>query len=219
MGERGARSGALSAKEKDKALEAPAALQREGIVVTPPQHGATDPGYHMLSYHLLNYCTACKTCNSGLKREEFPIEGPRDCAGCDPHLMAEEKPLLLYTIGDIDDDPETLIDFYGLSPRAIQSSGIGRRRALVNIEFFQLNNPKRKELFRERAAGIVAVYSFLQNRASAGDTWDRLVQAYMNPRSPHTSCIRSFVRLYRSNRQKAGELFEMIEAYYESISK
>jgi hypothetical protein len=59
---------------------------------------------------------ACKTCNSTLKKNHFPIEGTRDSASTDPAQMSDEKALLIYPIGATDDDPEQLIEFEGLSP-------------------------------------------------------------------------------------------------------
>ena len=53
-------------------------------LTTPPAAGT---GYYLLSYHLLNYAVACKACNSGLKKDYFPVAGPYDPAGDDPHTF------------------------------------------------------------------------------------------------------------------------------------
>ena len=36
-----------------------------------------DRGYYWLAYEPLNYCTACKACNSNRKRDYFPVAGSR----------------------------------------------------------------------------------------------------------------------------------------------
>ena len=44
-------------------------------------------GYYLLAYHLLIYAVACKPCNSGLKKDYFPIAGDYDLTGEDPAEM------------------------------------------------------------------------------------------------------------------------------------
>lgn len=205
-------------KSKARPWKASTALQREGVVITPPSAGKHDPGYHLLSHHPLNYCAACKTCNSGLKSDYFPIAGVRNPIGDSPQKFEDEKALLIYPMGKLDTDPETLIDFHGLSPRAIPASGFKRQRALVNIAFFQLNNQKRKELYRERARQIVSVYAFLTKRVAKGDVWDELIEVFQASSEPHTSCTRSFVRLFETNPAEADEIFNLAKSYLKSIS-
>ena len=77
--------------------------------------GKSERGYYLLSYHLLNYCTACKSCNTPLKSNHFPVSrkrGPMDADA--PEQLSGEGPLLIYPIGDIDSDPEDLITFQGV---------------------------------------------------------------------------------------------------------
>ncbi len=205
-------------KSKARPWKASASLLREGVALTPALDGKYDAGYHLFSYHPLNYCASCKTCNSGLKSDIFPIAGVRDSMGSNPRKMGDEKALLIYPLGSIDTDPETLIDFHGLSPRAIPTGSFGRHRALSSISFFQLKNPKRKELYRERARQIVAVHSFLLNRATAGDVWDGLIAIYQDSSAPHSSCTRSFVRLFESDRTEADEIFRLAADYLKSVS-
>ena len=57
-------------------------------------------------------------------------------------MRAAEGAFLLYPIGSLDDDPETIIEFYGLSPRPVAATGLKRQRALVTIEFFRLDDPE-----------------------------------------------------------------------------
>jgi len=206
-------------KSKARAWVLSAALRREGVTLTPVLQGRQDPGYHLLAYHPLNYCASCKTCNSGLKSDIFPIAGVRTPSGDNPRRLGDEQALLIYPMGSIDADPETLIDFEGVSPRAVPTQGFARSRALATISFFQLKNPARKELYRERARQIVAVYGFLLHRTTAGDVWDQLIEQYRAPHAPHTSCTRSFIRLFETNRQEADEFFQLARGYLNSVSQ
>jgi hypothetical protein len=72
----------------------------------------------------------------------------------------------------------------------------------VTIEFFGLDDPRRKNLFRERAALVVALFAMLE------DGNKKLIKGFQSPQSSHTSCARSFVRLYRQDRKLAAQLAE-----------
>ena len=110
-------------KKKVARWPVPASLARQGVVVQQPARGH-EPGYTFLAYHPLNYAAACKTCNSILKKNYFPIAGTRDTSNSrEPAAIAGERPYLLYPIGNLDADPEDLIEFAGLSAQA-KASGI-----------------------------------------------------------------------------------------------
>lgn len=76
-----------------------------------------DAGYYWLAFHLLNYCTSCKKCNTGFKSNYFPVAGTRLSPLEEPSIRAMrlEKPFLVYPLGTIDDDPEDVIRFRGLA--------------------------------------------------------------------------------------------------------
>ena len=206
-------------KKKAKPWNVPASLAQEGISLTSPAAGSHDPGYHLLSYHIFNYCISCKPCNSTLKKDLFPIEGPRDSLGDNPNQMDAENQLLLYPIGNIDSKPESLVDFHGVVPRPKPGvGGFKRRRALVTIVFFQLSNPKRKNLFRERATTIVSLHAFLQNRQQAGDVWDQLISTFTASSSPHANCARSFEKLFQDDQPEADNIFQLAVDFLNSIS-
>ena len=59
---------------------------------------------------------ACKTCNSRLKANFFPVAGRHSFTGTNPiQLNRRERPYLIYPLGDVDDDnAEDLIAFEGL---------------------------------------------------------------------------------------------------------
>ena len=211
-------------KKKAKPWRLTKSLKEEGVTVTPPLEGAADPGYHLLAYNPLNYCTSCKTCNSRLKRDYFPIEGDRSSQGSDPAEMASELPLLINPVGQFDHDPADLIRFHGLSPVACGDTPYKYRRSLVSIAFFHLDDRKRKYLFRERAENITQLYSFLKN-AERADTdeeksiWENLIKLKTSPAAPHTNCAESFCALYKTDKAEAKEIFLLASEYIKSISQ
>ncbi|HEU4453042.1 MAG TPA: hypothetical protein VFR81_08275 [Longimicrobium sp.] len=198
-------------KRSVKRWRAPRALSRAGIVfaAVPPGGG----GYHLLAYHPFNYAAACIPCNRALKRDYFPVAAAYDLANEDPVVLAAERPFLIYPIGDFDARPEDLIEFHGLSPRPSMAAGHDRERALVTIEFFKLDDLKRKNLFRERAVIIVALYPQLEKLSGPASAAEKnkaedVVRGFTSPKAPHTNCAASFVRLFLSDPAEAREFFE-----------
>ncbi len=128
--------------------------------------------------------------------------------------MMAERPFLPYPIGGFDEDPESLIEFRGLTPRP-KADGFGRQRALVAIAIFQLNNSRRRgELFEDRARQIVTLYLALQGREQGSSARmvrqsEKLVRYYTSDRAPHANCLRSFHRLYQSDRPAAENIFRL----------
>ena len=210
-------------KKKAKPWKITSELAQAGVALTPPTTGSADKGYHLLAYHPQNYCTSCKPCNSALKSDNFPIEGPRTPGGEEPTALNSEQPYLVNPVGDFDDAPQDLIAFHGLSPMAKASSGFKRRRGLVSIKFFRLDDRRRKYLFRERADRIVSLFAFLQlvdlNAGTAlADTWQGLVDIFTAADAPHCNCARSFHKLYNSDKPEAQEIFNLSNEYLQSIS-
>lgn len=201
----------------------PKELQELGIIVTAvPDEKA---GYFLLPYHPLNYAAACKPCNTLLKKNYFPIAGEYDLRGDDPvQLLVKEKPLLLCPVGDFDDAPEDLIRFHGVSPQAVAPKGYNRDRALVTIEFFKLDDEaKRKNLLRERAFIIIALYPQLQKLAdgttdSEKEEVQQLVDGFTSSKLPHTNCARSFRDLFEKNREEAKAVFNGASKLITSMS-
>ncbi|PQO28929.1 hypothetical protein [Blastopirellula marina] len=174
----------------------------EGVVISQPNSGS-EPGYRLLAYNYLNYAAACKTCNSTRKRDHFPIAAsPRKSGSKNPATMKSEKAFLIYPISDLDDDPEDLIEFHGLSPQAKKKSGFGRQRALVTIEFFQLDD-ERTFLYSRRAQLIYFLFNALQmadnGNAQQQADGQKMVDHFTSAESEHTNCLRSFARLYSSD--------------------
>ncbi len=182
-------------------------------------------GYHLLAYHLWNYSASCIPCNSGLKGNYFPVAGTLNLEGDDPVTLSGEKAYLIYPIGDIDDDPEELIGFNGVSPFAKEPGGFARDRALVTINFFRLNDAiGRKNLIRERAAIIITLHPQLEALEDAGATPGRkvvakaIIDGFTKPISSHTNCARNYVSLFIANRSAADEFFSNSVDLMNSIS-
>jgi hypothetical protein len=197
------------------------ALAQQGISISAPPKKRG--GYYLLAYDLYNYAASCHPCNSGLKKDHFPTEATPELGGERPESLAVEQPLLVYPIGDFDDPPENLIHFYGVSPQATADSGYPRRRALVTIEFFQLDSPSRKNLILERARIILALFPALKELSGHGSDERKalarkIVRGLASPRSPHTNCALSFKRLFEQDESQARDLFERAATLVESAS-
>jgi hypothetical protein len=209
-------------KSKVSRWPVPGALRDEGVTVRQPRSGS-EPGYRLLAYEPLNYATACKYCNTILKSDRFPIRGARRTSERDPARLRDEGAYLIYPIGEMDDDPEDLIEFAGVIPRP-RASGAGRLRALVTIAFFQLDDwRKRKSLLLDRAEWIEKLYWALEQGEPGGPPGDvatahRAVERLTSPRFRHANCLRSFRRLYESDRPAAAALYETIRELLESYS-
>ncbi len=172
---------------------------------------AAPGGYYWLAYDLENYATACKSCNSALKSNFFPIAGPRGAATASvSELHASEEPFLIYPLGELDDDPEELISFVGIVAVPRSDDDNKRRRARVTIDFFELNN--RDELWDERFAVIRSLWQALRNRENALDPAERddarvTIKELVDNRSPHASCARNFLALYEDDPREAWRIY------------
>jgi len=207
-------------KASVRSWKVPKAVSGAGVAVTKPKKGTK--GYYLLPYDLFNYAASCKPCNSALKSNYFPIAGAYRTTGARPESLLIEKPLLIYPIGDFDDPPEKLIRFHGVSPQPVAATGYLRDRALVTIEFFKLDDALgRKNLVRERAAVIIALFPQLQAQTSArqlGTAARRIIESYTADSAPHANCARSFVALHGAAPQEAVAIYGSAVAFIESIS-
>ena len=200
----------------------PKRLEDQGINATGVPN--EDRGYYLLPYHPFNYAAACKPCNSALKKDYFPIAGDYDLEGEDPSDLLREKPYLIYPIGDFDRAPEQLIHFHGVSPQAVTGSGHERARALVTIEVFKLDDEtKRKNLIRERAVIIVALYPQLEKLANGATgavraEAQKIVGGFTAPNSAHTNCARSFRQLFERDPTEAKAIFDRAWGLITSLS-
>jgi hypothetical protein len=183
--------------------------------------GATwSGGYYLLAFHPGNYVTACKSCNSTLKANYFPIAGKRGPQVDDPMRLLVEEPFLIYPLGDFDDDPENVITFEGLVPKPRARSGRRHERAQVIIDFFELDT--REELLRGRAEQIRTMMLALivaekPPAPEAKSLADHTIARLQDLDSPHCNCVRSFRRLYQQDRARAQSLFHEVLDYLNSL--
>jgi hypothetical protein len=167
-------------------------------------------GYYWLAYTLGNYAVACKSCNSGLKLDRFPIAGVRGKTVTDIAALNEaEKPFLLFPIGGTDDNPRDLIGFLGAVPFTKAKMGRKQRRAQVTIDFFRLGDPKREELFRDRFELIRSVWGQIKIANDPNGTPEEredakaTLEVLRSSRSAHSSCANAFVQLFEQDPRKA----------------
>jgi hypothetical protein len=186
-----------------------------------PLGDALPEGYYALAYQFGNYLLSCKPCNSTLKHSFFPIAGHRGPITGKPleqvASYAEEKPYLVYPIGESDTDPEELITFTGVIPRIVDGDPDSHayKRAEVAIALFQL--AKREELLQERAAKIVRLYQALIHNTEKDA--QKIINNEQKVGSDHTNCGRAFVRLYQANPELAGEIYQYAWEYYDGYCK
>ncbi len=167
-----------------------------------------DPGYFLLAHHHENYLISCKTCNTALKRNGFPVEGTtRNTEMVSPRHPGERH-FLVYPVGMFDEDPQKLIRFEGIVPVPAARSGHRRRRGQVIINFFQL--AERDGLLEERSMTVLGLHLALisvdhpdqLSRQLAEITIERMT----GNAAVHANCARSFRALWAQSRADA-EIF------------
>ncbi len=178
---------------------------------------ATGNGYYLLPYHPLNYPASCKVCNSPLKSDYFPIAASRRrLAASDPREIFSEKPFLVYPLGDYDADPESILTFQGFICVPVAASGHRRHRALVTIAFFGLND--RDTLLKQRAELLIGTWVMLErlendpNDQIGGEFIDNIEKPWFK----HANCARSFIRVYRQERNLAKTFVQNARDYCRS---
>jgi hypothetical protein len=170
--------------------------------------GQAASGYYWLAYEPSNYAASCKNCNTPLKSNYFPIAAKRAKRLSSWGTLRAEKAFLCYPLGDLDDDPEDLVTFIATTAIPASSDSDKKRRALVIIDFFELN--KRQYLHHQRARQIVLLGNSLaeiqRGTATAGD--HNVVAKCTDGSMPHAACARAFRRLWDSDNGLAREILE-----------
>lgn len=186
----------------------------------PPGHGLST-GYYWLAYNIENYCVACKTCNSNLKADHFPISGRAGNIHDDiSTLHVVEQPLLLFPFGNRDVDPETLIGWNGTTPIPLAQSGTPEhRRAQTTIAFFKLD--QRPLIDRERAMLLGLLWRYLdietdpQKPQAERDKAKKTANNFLkNPKIQMRACLRAFASMARKNRAGVLPLVAALELLY-----
>lgn len=201
----------------------PSSLAAEGTIRYRFNLGsAWAEGYYLLAYHILNYAVACKVCNSVLKSNFFPIYGPRGPQSDDILNLSTERPLLIYPIGDVDTDPESLLTFNGIIPIPCGRQGYASYRARVTIDFFVLE--KREILREERATQIKLLHDVLVEREQAQSQLDlddaqSFIDFLTSPSNRHTNCARAYHRLFQNSRAEANDIYQEVRRYLLAINR
>jgi hypothetical protein len=179
------------------------AITELGLSADFPRSPGSGKGYRHLAYHPLNYASSCKTCNSRLKANYFPIAGKHDFNGIDPvTLFRKEKPYLVYPLGDFDDDPESIVGFEGFVavPAARKSNRHAHNRGRVVIAFFRLNDV-REDLLLLRAKQLDSLLTKIEllekerKRAQRTVIWSD-IELLKSEKNDHAGCIRHLLRRY-----------------------
>jgi 5-methylcytosine-specific restriction endonuclease McrA len=212
-------------KARVASWKVPKWLANEGVTTTRYSRPNGDPGYRNLAYCPWNYAASCKSCNSVLKKNYFPIYGERNTKAKNPAKMKAEKPLFVYPVGTIDDDPRELFEFVGMHPKARPAAGtFEHHRALVTIAVFYLNDAeKRKELFRARAQLIAHLYSQLERERAVQSSPERQdarewIAILLDEKSPHSNCLNCFKRIYDQNAIRARRLVDDAKTFLQTGS-
>jgi hypothetical protein len=175
-----------------------------------PLGPAADPGYFLLAYHLENYLISCKTCNTALKANSFPIARGRHTDAERTRDLGDERAYLIYPIGASDDDPERLITFRGVLPVPVATKGHARKRALVTIRFFELDS--REVLLEERATIIVQLHLAMTAVGHPDPFTSRAanvsVSKLVDRLSPHANCARAYHDLWLADHELARDFAE-----------
>jgi hypothetical protein len=208
-------------KAEVKPWPVPLAWKDEGPPAPAERQGKSQPGYAWLAYHPFNYAIACKTCNSTLKKNHFPLAGPRGADGADPAALTSERPLLIYPLGDFDEDPESLMGFIGLSPISRSDRGHARQRALVTIALFRLD--QRVQLLKHRAVLLWLLFAELEllhtaRSATARARHQTAVDTLTGPEVPFRNCLHCFRELHTTDRDQAAQLAQECQRYLRTKS-
>lgn len=169
-------------------------------------------GYLWLAFDPLNYGVSCKTCNSELKGDRFPLLGTVGSAGANgPTLDKTEKPGLILPLFDTSDDPEAYLQWTGplVRPRAGLSAA-DTLRARVIIDFFQLDT--RRDLVEQRCRAIALIAPKLPKRATSPKA-KRFVEALTADGAVWAGCLRAFVKLFDTDQAEAEDWLEHCEDY------
>jgi hypothetical protein len=173
-------------------------------------------GYVRLAFQPWNYGVSCKTCNSELKGDRFPILGAINAALTDrTALDAAELPCLVLPIGDGGVDPEAWLEWKGpvVSAKATLDAQT-RLRARTLIDFFELDS--RSDLVLQRCHLIFMLAAKLeqaQQPAPAGPKARDFIDRLTDRTGAFAGCGRGFVALFNANPTEAKRWRDLAEEY------
>lgn len=157
------------------------------------------PGYYWLAYEWSNLLLSCQKCNTGFKKDLFPLANPGERARSHKDAVEKEEPLLL-NLGD--EDPAEFIEFRGEIAHARQ----GNVRADTTIRVLGLNErAPLEEKRRRRLARLSALYKVARISDAILDSLDEEKQREV--RSMRAEAQRRIEEV----RQPEAEFFSMIQ--------
>ncbi|MSR40135.1 MAG: hypothetical protein EXS02_15030 [Planctomycetes bacterium] len=162
------------------------------------QRGVAD-GYVRLAFDPWNYGVSCKTCNSELKGDRFPILGLPDADATDRSTLDDsEVSCLLLPVGDVGPDPEDWLEWFGPVVRAKSTlTGQEALRARTVVDFFELDS--RPDLLLVRCFAIEMLWAALRDEADGDPAAATRIQAATADDAVFAGCTRAFLRLYRQD--------------------
>lgn len=212
-------------RPKNRVTEWPAAkdLKALGVAAYPFPTGMAAPtGYFSLAFALSNYAAACKTCNSALKADRFPIAGKRAVPPVTPAKLKAEKPFLLLPLAKGEEDPEKLIGFNGILPIPLvkDKTAFSHQRARVTIDFFRLASPAREsDLLMDRLRSL-SQYAMMRDRLKGASAAKKkqlgtMLKGLEAGTQPHASCVRAYARLCDKEPAQAKAMADLFDRLIE----
>lgn len=174
--------------------------------------GTGDPaGYLRLAFDPLNYAVTCRTCNSELKANAFPILGLADAASSDRKTLDDgEMPCLILPLGDLARDPAELLEWFGPVVRVRPGlSPADRIAALTIIDFFELDD--RADLVLQRCWVIHLLH------ANLVDGNLQYAKDVSQPNRSFAGCVRDFLSLFAKDPPEAARVAGVCRDYAQKL--
>lgn len=177
-------------------------------------------GYTWLETDETNYMASCKTCNSGRKKNYFPIRKrhPDYKNSPDYSALRVEEPYLLFPLADLDSEPRDLIIFVG--PRAFPHYQWNKTcfeywRARVTIELLGLN---RADLVKPRQDLIANLALLLKHKKHSQNfkKWNSILKKRSDCEKEFSSCARDFIELHN---RKPNVAFRLAQAALRALGR
>jgi hypothetical protein len=173
-------------------------------------------GYLRLAFDPWNYGVSCKTCNSELKGDRFPIIGKASAtAKTRTALDKAEVPCLILPIGDEGEDPEGWLEWHGpIVAAGATLDPATTLRARTLIDFFELDT--RGDLLELRCVLITNLFARLEKMgqpAPIGPAAKQYVDSMTEPKRLFAGCLRGFVKLFDKDPAAARKWNDIAEQY------
>lgn len=161
--------------------------------------GSMNGGYYWLGHDFHNYAVSCKVCNTVLKKQYFPTAGTRGAAGDSVNQLQAEEPFLCFPIGNVDDDPRSLLKFDGIISIPASTVPMKIRRAEVIIEIFRLNDRDELLFGRSKLITLIGPYLRKESDGSASSLDRKVIKYCTSDKVEHASCLTDFASTWRAD--------------------